>query len=75
MNILNIFYLLLFLCIEDLKDQLLGHDVVQSIKKLLDCSPAIVVFGQNCHAKSLFINHILGQIILPSHGENWRWVR
>lgn len=60
---------------EDLKEQLLGENVIQSLRKILECSPALLIYGQNCHAKALFVNYILGQVLLPLHGSTWRWIR
>ncbi|KAJ8986249.1 hypothetical protein NQ317_009955 [Molorchus minor] len=58
----------------DIKDDLLSIDTIQNIKNKLDRVPTILVFGQNCHSKALFVNILLGQTILPLYSQRWRYV-
>ncbi|XP_044741549.1 dual serine/threonine and tyrosine protein kinase-like [Chrysoperla carnea] len=60
---------------ENIKDAFLNKDLLISLRKVLDSNPSILILGQNCNAKALLVNYILGQVILPSNGSNWRWVR
>lgn len=59
---------------EDLKELLLSKEIFHSIYKVLDCTPTILIFGQSCHAKALFVNYLLDQQLLPLHKSVWRWV-
>ncbi|KAJ8942468.1 hypothetical protein NQ318_017761 [Aromia moschata] len=60
--------------VRDIKDDLLNLDTIESLKSKLDRTPTILVFGQNCHAKALFVNYLLGQAILPQFSSRWRYV-
>ncbi|KDR15870.1 Dual serine/threonine and tyrosine protein kinase, partial [Zootermopsis nevadensis] len=60
---------------EDLKAQVLVPAVLQRLRSILECHPALVILGQSCHAKAVLVNALLGEIILPPGGSSWRWVR
>ncbi|KAG5892847.1 hypothetical protein JTB14_022170 [Gonioctena quinquepunctata] len=57
----------------DVREDLLSTGIERLIPKLKK-TPAILVLGQNCHAKALFINTILEQTILPFFSSHWRYV-
>lgn len=59
---------------ENIKDLFLNQELISSLRKIFDANPSILILGQNCNAKALLINYILGQVILPTTGQNWRWV-
>lgn len=50
------------------------QNTIKTLKQKLERAPTFLVFGQNCHAKALFVNTLLGQNILPLNGSNWRYV-
>ncbi|KAJ8926827.1 hypothetical protein NQ314_020677 [Rhamnusium bicolor] len=60
--------------VRDIKEELLNLDIIESFKTKLDRTPTLLVFGQNCHAKALFVNILLGQMILPQMSTRWRYV-
>ncbi|XP_017783066.1 PREDICTED: dual serine/threonine and tyrosine protein kinase-like isoform X2 [Nicrophorus vespilloides] len=59
----------------EIKEQLLSPRLVDSLRGILDASPAMLVLGQNCHSKALFVNAILEQMILPQFSSKWRWIK
>ncbi|GJQ66842.1 hypothetical protein Trydic_g18598 [Trypoxylus dichotomus] len=56
----------------EIKEHSTSFDYLRDVVKK---PPALVVFGQNCHAKAIFINFILNESILPVKSANWRWVK
>lgn len=59
----------------ELREKLLKHENIDAFQQVLeDCYPTLLIFGQHCHAKALFINYILEQTLLPLHSRKWRWV-
>ncbi|RZB40626.1 dual serine/threonine and tyrosine protein kinase-like [Asbolus verrucosus] len=58
----------------EIKEDLLNQDVIDKIQSKLDTTPTLLVFGQNCHAKALFVNNLLDQIVLPLFSTQWRYI-
>ncbi|KAJ3639900.1 hypothetical protein Zmor_003270 [Zophobas morio] len=58
----------------EIKEDLLNQDVIDKFKNKLDTTPTLMVFGQNCHAKALFVNSLLNEIILPLFSTQWRYI-
>ncbi|XP_064215585.1 dual serine/threonine and tyrosine protein kinase isoform X1 [Tribolium castaneum] len=59
---------------KEIKEDLLNQDVIDKLHNKLDTVPTLMVFGQNCHAKALFVNNLLDQIILPLFSNQWRYI-
>lgn len=60
--------------IGDIKEDLLNLDIIENLNAKIDRTPTLLIFGQNCHAKALFVNTLLGQTILPQFSTRWRYV-
>lgn len=58
----------------EIKEDLLNQDVIDKLHSKLDTVPTLMVFGQNCHAKALFVNNLLDQVVLPLFSSQWRHV-
>lgn len=62
---------------QEIKSQLFGPALVGSLQGILDQAqaPTVLVFGQNCNAKSLFINNLFEEVLLPPFSSKWRWIK
>ncbi|XP_018566514.1 dual serine/threonine and tyrosine protein kinase-like isoform X2 [Anoplophora glabripennis] len=60
--------------VRDIKEDLLNIDIIENLNAKLDRIPTLLIFGQNCHAKALFVNTLLGQTILPQFSTRWRYI-
>lgn len=58
----------------DLSEDIVNQDIIDKLRAKLTRSPTLLIFGQDCHAKALFVNKLLGQPILPLHSKRWRYV-
>ncbi|KAL3289629.1 hypothetical protein HHI36_023039 [Cryptolaemus montrouzieri] len=58
----------------ELNSDILIQDILDKIDRKLEKRPTMLIFGQNCHAKALFVNSIFEQTILPLYGRRWRYV-
>lgn len=47
---------------------------IEGLKAKIERTPTFLIFGQNCHAKALFVNSLMGRNILPLSSSNWRYV-
>lgn len=47
---------------------------IEGLKAKIERAPTFLIFGQNCHAKALFVNSLMGRNILPLNSSNWRYV-
>lgn len=58
---------------EDIREEFCDSDA-ERLHREVQSSPIVLVYGQSCHAKALFVNNLLGQQILPLYSSKWRWV-
>ncbi|XP_019866384.1 dual serine/threonine and tyrosine protein kinase-like isoform X2 [Aethina tumida] len=58
----------------DLSEDIVNQDIIDKLRAKLTRSPTLLIFGQDCHAKALFVNKLLGQPILPLHSKRWRYI-
>lgn len=58
----------------ELNSDILNDEVLRKLELKLQRIPTLLVFGQNCHSKALFVNNILEQPILPENSNNWRHI-
>ncbi|XP_030756572.1 dual serine/threonine and tyrosine protein kinase-like isoform X2 [Sitophilus oryzae] len=49
-------------------------DALEQLAVKIEREPLLLIFGQSCHAKALFVNILLGQNILPTASSQWRHV-
>ncbi|KAL1493339.1 hypothetical protein ABEB36_011413 [Hypothenemus hampei] len=58
----------------EFKRELSMYDALESLRQKVDRIPHLIIFGQTCHAKALFINLLLQQNILPYNSSQWRHI-
>ncbi|XP_050314331.1 dual serine/threonine and tyrosine protein kinase-like isoform X2 [Anthonomus grandis grandis] len=58
----------------DVKRELLICDALEVLSRNVKKIPNLIVFGQSCHAKALFVNRLLQQVVLPYFSNQWRHI-
>lgn len=58
----------------ELKRDSSNLEMLAKIERKLEKKPTLLVFGQNCTAKAIFVNSIFEQPLLPLYGKRWRFV-
>ncbi|CAG9759907.1 unnamed protein product [Ceutorhynchus assimilis] len=56
----------------DIKKDLSIFEPLETLSNKVERIPNLLIFGQSCHAKALFINLLLQQKILPCSSSQWR---
>ncbi|KAK7790161.1 hypothetical protein R5R35_002631 [Gryllus longicercus] len=62
-------------CGENFQDQVLNARIVKKLEGILDCDPALIVLGHNFQARSVVINSLLNETLLPSSSECQQWIQ
>lgn len=57
----------------EIKGEFFDADI-ENLQNAVESSPVILVYGQSCHAKAVFLNALLSEPILPLYSSKWRWV-
>lgn len=57
----------------EIKDEFFDPDI-ENLKNAVNSCPVVLIYGQSCHAKAVFLNALLGQPVLPLYSSRWRWV-
>ncbi|PSN53685.1 Dual serine/threonine and tyrosine protein kinase [Blattella germanica] len=60
---------------EELKKKVFTPEVVEKLRSILECQPALVVLGQTHQAKATLINAIFGEMTIPLEGSIKSWIR
>ncbi|XP_060515912.1 dual serine/threonine and tyrosine protein kinase-like isoform X4 [Cylas formicarius] len=58
----------------DIPEALFNSEAIDRLLHYIERIPTLLIYGQSCHAKALFVNLLLQQSILPLFCSQWRQI-